>query len=527
MATQEVLVRLRAVGARAFQRDMDTSAQSVTDVGKASESTGKQTAKSFAKWAGGTAAVAAGTKALKDGVKGAIDLGEQINKTAVVFRGPGAKSVLDWSKGSAKAMGVSRAEALEAAGTFGNMLVPMGFARTQAADMSKNMIQLGSDMASFNNASPEETLDAIRSGLAGETEPLRRFGVFLSEGRIKAQAMSMGLVKATKDTDKIRQAQTAAGLAQRKYNNAVGEHGGKSMQAKQALLALRKAQGAVNKATAGSIPTLTAAQKAQATYGLIMSDTKDAQGDFTRTSDSLANRQRVLSAQYKDITATVGTQLLPILTLMANNLPIVAVAVGVMTTALIAYKVAAIAATIAGGTFNVTLFAIPIAIAAVVAALVIAYQKVGWFRSAVQATFAWIKSHWPLLVTIIGGPLGVALVQVIKHFDKVKAAAQAVFDLIKNVIAKVGELASKIANSPVGKVIAKAGDVLPFQHGGVMPHAGTALVGEAGPELLSLPGGARITPSISPGHTTAHFYLDRRLIASAVAQADADQRARR
>ena len=63
---------------------------------------------------------------------------------------------------------------------LGNMLVPMGIGRKKAAEMSKQLVELAADMASFNNASPEETLDALRSGLAGETEPLRKFGVFLN-----------------------------------------------------------------------------------------------------------------------------------------------------------------------------------------------------------------------------------------------------------------------------------------------------------------------------------------------------------
>ena len=86
----------------------------------------------------------------------------------------------------------------------------MGIARKDAAAMSKQMVTLGADMASFNNASPEETLDAIRAGLAGETEPLRRFGVFLNEARIAQQALSMGLVKGG---EALARAQTATKTA--------------------------------------------------------------------------------------------------------------------------------------------------------------------------------------------------------------------------------------------------------------------------------------------------------------------------
>lgn len=113
-------------------------------------------------------------------------------------------------------------------------------AQRRAGNMSKAMVTLAADMASFNNASPEETLQALRSGLAGETEPLRRFGVFLNEARIQEAALRLGLVK----------------------------------------------QG----------EKLSAAAKAQATYSIILKDTNDAQGDFAKTSDSVANKERIKAA---------------------------------------------------------------------------------------------------------------------------------------------------------------------------------------------------------------------------------------
>lgn len=147
-----------------------------------------------------TALAVVANKAVND----ASNLNEQINKAGAVFRGSAPK-IVAWSKTTASALGISQRAALEAAGTFGNMLVPMGFARGKAADMSRNMIKLAADMASFNNASPEETLDALRSGLAGETEPLRKFGVFLNEARIKQEAFRLGL---TKHADAAKLAET-------------------------------------------------------------------------------------------------------------------------------------------------------------------------------------------------------------------------------------------------------------------------------------------------------------------------------
>jgi len=202
---------------------------------------------------GGAGFVGAATKA----VNAASDLEEQITKTGVVF-GAGAKQVHEWSKTTASSLGIARDKALEATGTFGNMLVPMGFAREKAADMSVTMVQLASDMASFNNASPEETLNALRSGLAGETEPLRRFGVFLSDATVKQEALNMGL------------------------------YTGKG--------------------------NLDAAGKAAASYSLILKQTKDAQGDMERTGGGLANQQRKLSALIRDTEAGIGQALLPTVT---------------------------------------------------------------------------------------------------------------------------------------------------------------------------------------------------------------------
>ncbi len=192
----------------------------------------------------------------KKSIDAASNLQEQINKTNVVFAKNGSE-VLKWSKGLETSFGLSQRAALEAAGTFGNMLVPMGFARKEAASMSEQMVQLAGDMASFNNASPEETLNAIRAGLAGEAEPLRRYGVFLTAARIEQEALT--------------------------------ETGKKS--AKQ----------------------LTEQEKATARYNLILKDTADTQGDFARSAGgSLANQIRIAQASFEDLAASIGSALLPV-----------------------------------------------------------------------------------------------------------------------------------------------------------------------------------------------------------------------
>lgn len=203
----------------------------------------------------GAAVGAALFKLGKDAVAVASDISESQSKVQVVF-GKSAIEVDKFAATSAKSMGISKAAYLEAAGTLGNLFVSLKLPQGEAAKMSTRMISLASDMASFNNATPEEALEALRSGLVGEAEPLRRFGVNLNDATLRQKALELGLIKTTKDA-------------------------------------------------------LDPAVKAQATYALVLEQTKTAQGDFARTSDGLANSQRILKAQFSDMQGELGEKLLP------------------------------------------------------------------------------------------------------------------------------------------------------------------------------------------------------------------------
>lgn len=185
----------------------------------------------------------------------ASDLNESSSKAQVVF-GKSADAVLAFGDAAAKGIGQSKTEAIEAAGIFGNLFVAMGIGQQQSADLSISLVKLASDLASFNNTSPEEALEALRAGLLGEQEPLRKYGVQLSAARVQQEGVSLGLIKHVNDV-------------------------------------------------------LPAAAKAQAAYSIIVKDTAVAQGDFGRTSSGLANQQRILTAQFKDFAATAGGIALP------------------------------------------------------------------------------------------------------------------------------------------------------------------------------------------------------------------------
>jgi TP901 family phage tail tape measure protein len=105
--------------------------------------------------------------------------------------------------------------------------------------------------------------------------------------------------------------------------------------------------------------------------------------------------------------------------------------------ALVATAVAEKAAAAAEWLLNIALDANPIVlivlgIMALIAALVLAYNKIGWFRKFVNAAFkmigaaiGWVvdfvKSHWPLLLAILTGPIGIAVLLIVKYWNKIKS----------------------------------------------------------------------------------------------------------
>ena len=198
---------------------------------------------------------------VKDAIGAASDLAESQTKVAVVF-GDSADEIEDWASTAATAFGQSSQQALEAVGTYGNLFRAFGIGQEAAGEMSKSLVELAADLASFNNTPVDQALVALRSGLSGETEPLKRFGIALNDARMRSVLLAKGV------TD----------------------------------------LGA----------TLTAEQKATAAYAIIMSDSALAQGDFARTSDGLANQQRILEAQMANLSAEIGTQLLPIMVELAH-----------------------------------------------------------------------------------------------------------------------------------------------------------------------------------------------------------------
>ena len=190
---------------------------------------------------------------------------EQVNGVKVTF-GEASDTVTDFAQTTADAFGISERAALQAANRLGGVFKAFGVGRGEAAALSKDFVALAGDLASFKDIAPEEALTALSAGLVGEAEPLRRLGVTLSEATVQAKAFEIGIAR----------------------------------------------QG----------EKLTDQQKILARVALIQEQTTDAQGDAARTSGSLANQQRQLSANFEELGATIGAATLPLVNFVVKGLNI-------------------------------------------------------------------------------------------------------------------------------------------------------------------------------------------------------------
>ena len=193
--------------------------------------------------------------------KAAIDLAgdvaEMQSKSAVVLGQFRDQVVADLTE-FGSAVGRSSFELEGMASSIQDTFVPMGFARGEAAQLSVELTKLAVDVASFNNASDTETMEAFQSALVGNHETVRRFGVVITEATLKQELLRMG-IKRTGDE-------------------------------------------------------VTNAEKVQARLNLITEATSDAQGDVARTADSYANQTKALGAEVSQLALDIGRELLPLAT---------------------------------------------------------------------------------------------------------------------------------------------------------------------------------------------------------------------
>ena len=220
----------------------------------------KKTVKSFTDWffkmESMTTRIKRFTSIFMTFVTASADYTENVNLFNVAM-GDFAISANEDAQKFSDALGIDTGEWMRAQGVFQTIATGFGVASDRAAVMSKNLTQLGYDLSSFYNLSTEDAMDKLKSGLAGELEPLRAIGYDLSQAKLEAIALELGIDK--------------------------------------------------------SVSAMTQAEKAQLRYYAIMTQVTDAHGDMARTLNDPANQLRVLKAQVTMAAREIGNVFIPVL----------------------------------------------------------------------------------------------------------------------------------------------------------------------------------------------------------------------
>lgn len=181
---------------------------------------------------------------------------ENINLFTVSMR-EFAESATQYANEVADVMGIDPSEWMRNQGVFMTLAKGFGSTSERANTMSKNLTQLGYDISSFFNIEVSDAMQKLQSGISGELEPLRRLGYDLSQARLEAVALELGITK--------------------------------------------------------SVSAMTQAEKAELRYHAIMTQVTQVQGDMADTLTQPANQLRILKAQVTQLTRAIGSAFIPIL----------------------------------------------------------------------------------------------------------------------------------------------------------------------------------------------------------------------
>lgn len=177
------------------------------------------------------------------------DLTEVQNVVDVTF-GDFKNKIEDLAKVSITDFGMSELTAKQISSRFQAMGTAMGFAQGEMADMSVNLTKLAADMASFYNAKQEDVARSMQSIFTGETEPLRKYGLDLTQATLQEWALKQGLD--------------------------------------------------------ANMQSMSQMEKTMLRYQYVLANTGAAQGDFLRTSESWANQVRILKQNFEQLASVIG-----------------------------------------------------------------------------------------------------------------------------------------------------------------------------------------------------------------------------
>ena len=210
-----------------------------------------------------TAGFAGVTSIISGATNAAAEFADSLGATGVIFGEEMVPAMEEWGEAAASNFGASKQEALSAANVIATLGKSAGLAGQDLVDFSQEMVTLGGDLASMFGGTTQDAITAVGAALRGESEPIRRYGVLLDDATLRAKAFEMGIIDTVKNA-------------------------------------------------------LTPQQRVLAAQASILEQTADAQGDFVRTSDGMANTQREIAAELANVNIELGEKFMPVMLAFAT-----------------------------------------------------------------------------------------------------------------------------------------------------------------------------------------------------------------
>lgn len=344
-------------------------------------------------------------------------------KVKTVFESQAA-DIRKWADSNNEAFGLSDDQLAGLAANFGDLLKPMGFTADQAAAMSKDVVGLSGALSAWSGGTIDTAgaADKLAAAMLGEREGLKELGIAISQAEVDARV-------AAKGQDKL----TGAALQQ---------------------------------------------AEAVATQELIFEKSQDAQKAWANGSNDALKAQNKLKAATQEMKEKLATALVPAMLkafevgeklvaggakivgfLMDNKKAVLAVGIGIaavllpaalaLIPAFIAWSLSAAAAAAS------TLIAIgPVVLigAAIAGLAFLVITHFDTIKNVISGVFDWVKGNWPLLLAILTGPFGLAVLAITRNWDTIKAGAAAAVNWVKD---RFNDVVSFITGLP-GRISAAA-----------------------------------------------------------------------
>jgi hypothetical protein len=546
--TEELLILIRSVGALATAGEVEKVSGAVTKSGESAKKASKEhlgfksalgSLKSIALQTAGIAGVGALTVGIGQAVKAAEDM-----QAANATLGQAIRNNVRFPARDATEQMDKFAESLALKGGYAPVEAIQSMSRlltvTQDTGKAQKDLALASNIARGAHIDLTRATRAVMMVEGGRTTGLGRMGIFLKQVHTAQDQLAAARGKHTaaeKEAAKVQDQNAtrvqAMTVLWQKYGHTTDAY---SKTAAGSISNLRNTVDVLEERLGRALlPTITVVVAAISHFVEQMMDGVGTGGQVVHIVEQIA---LALKDAY-------------------NWLKPIAPVLAVVTAAWLGYKVAMIVSTVATNVMaaaqaalNIVMDANPIllvaaALAVLVAGLLLAYKHVKWFHQAVDAmgraavtafrwvkqaavdAFNWIKRNWPLLAGVLFGPIGLAVAEIIKHFDTIKKipgqivhAFQSVGNAIANAIVWPFKWAfgwvkrhlPSFHTHHIGPIPIPLPSFPGLAAGGITPYTGAFVVGERGPELVTLPKGASVAPNQGGGSMNELITLLKELI---------------